>query len=91
MSDNRVVGLPLSNEERTVPRTEIVGRHEVLPVKDSARSERSTKPASLLNPLDYPVVAVCAPCGHPVRAETLYSDWEHAGEPVASRLRPAVG
>jgi hypothetical protein len=84
MSDNRVVRLPLGNEERIVPRAEIASRHEILPAKDSARSERNTKPASLLNPLDYPVVAVCAPCGHLVRAETLYSDWEHAGEPIAS-------
>ena len=84
MSDNRVVRLPLGNEERIVLRAEIARRHEILPAKASARSERSTKPASLLNPLDYPVVAVCAPCGHLVRAETLYSDWEHAGEPIAS-------
>jgi hypothetical protein len=84
MSDNRVVRLPLGNEERIVLRAEIARRHEILPAKDSARSERSTKPASLLNPLDYPVVAVCAPCGHLVRAETLYSDWEHAREPIAS-------
>jgi hypothetical protein len=81
MSDNTVVRLPLGGAERAVPRVRIASRHEVLLVRDSARSERSTKPASLLNPLDYPVIAVCAPCGHLVRAETLYSDWEHTGEP----------
>ncbi len=89
MSNDTVVRLPLGNEEQAVPRARIASRHEVLLVRDSARSERSTKPASLLNPLDYPVVAVCAPCGHPVRAETLYSDWEHAGAPSTLSDRSA--
>jgi hypothetical protein len=34
----------------------------------------------LLNPLDYPVTAVCLACGRPIRVERMmYSEWKHTG------------
>ena len=52
-------------------------RHSVTPVRGSAR-RLDGLPASLMNPRDYPVEALCAECGKPIRTEHFYSaTWDH--------------
>lgn len=56
---------------------EIYDDHTITPAEGSAR-RLDGRPADLLNPLTYPVLAVCARCGRTVRLERyFYSDWEH--------------
>lgn len=51
--------------------------HAVTPVKGSTR-RLDGLPADLMNPLDYPVEAVCLECGKPIRTEHFYSPaWQH--------------
>ena len=57
--------------------------HEIIPEPGTARRVRDGEPASLLNPADYPVGAVCLACGQPIRTERwLLAEWLHvAPEP----------
>jgi hypothetical protein len=57
--------------------------HEITPKPGTARRVRDGEPASLLNPADYPVEAICIACGQPVRTERwLLGEWRHiAPEP----------
>ena len=51
--------------------------HAITPLAGSARRLDGT-PADLTRPLDYPVEAICAECGQPVRCERwLRGDWHH--------------
>ena len=52
--------------------------HEITPKPGTPRRVRDGEPASLLNPADYPVEAVCIVCGEPIRTERwLLAEWRH--------------
>ena len=52
--------------------------HEIIPDPGTARRVRDGELADLLRPSDYPVTAICKPCGQPIRNERwLLSEWRH--------------
>ncbi len=54
-----------------------VSEHVITPVRGSARQPDGT-PADLTKPMDYPVEALCAVCGGPVRCERWFlGEWVH--------------
>ena len=56
----------------------VTDNHRITPLAGSARRVRDGEPADLLRPSDYPVTAVCKPCGQPIRTERwLLSEWRH--------------
>ena len=61
----------------------VTNGHEITPKPGTARRVRDGEPASLLNPADYPVEAICIVCGQPIRTERYYlAEWRHiAPEP----------
>lgn len=52
--------------------------HDARPDPTTAR-RRGDLPASLKDMNDYPVNAMCADCGQPVRAESYYTPFVHTG------------
>lgn len=55
----------------------LVSNHAITPVRGSAR-RLDGLPANLMDPLDYPVEAICLECGKPIRTERFYSaTWTH--------------
>jgi hypothetical protein len=51
--------------------------HQITPAEGSGR-RLDGRPADLLNPLHYPILATCARCGRTVRCERyMFADWEH--------------
>lgn len=59
---------------------ELHSDHRITPAEGSAR-RADGRPADLLNPLHYPVTAVCLECGRPIHEERyMFSDWEHVYE-----------
>jgi hypothetical protein len=64
--------------------------HEIIPQPGSARRVRDGEPASLLDPRDYPIEALCLECGQPIRCERWFlGGWAHierfSNPPPASR------
>ena len=56
---------------------ESITGHVIVPKPGTVRTPTG-KPASLLRPMDYPVVAECMECGQPVRCERYFlADWYH--------------
>jgi len=63
----------------TATTASIADDHRITPAEGSAH-RADGRPADLLNPLDYPVTAVCLACGRPIRVERMmYSEWKHTG------------
>jgi hypothetical protein len=61
--------------------TEAHGGHVIEPSPGTACRTRDGKPADLLSPLDYPVLAVCAECGRAIRCRRyLFADWIHVDD-----------
>jgi len=62
--------------------------HHITPKAGTAR-QLDGAPADLLNPLHYPVLAVCAECGRAVRCERyFYAEWEHLPDVQAAIVIP---
>ncbi len=55
----------------------MVTGHDITPLEGSAR-RLDGQPADLTRPTHYPVEAICAECGQPVRCERWFlSEWRH--------------
>lgn len=66
-----------------IPHT--LGGHQAMPVKDSWYSERSQRPADLLDGASYPVIAECQRCHGRIRlAGKSQMEWTHDATAPAS-------
>ena len=61
--------------------------HPITPKLGTARRGKDGEAADLLNPPDYPIIAICLECGELIRAENFHADWQHLVEIVRSELR----
>jgi len=51
--------------------------HRAEPEFQSWTQEGIGAPADLMNPQDYPLVAICIHCRDVIRTENMMRDWEH--------------
>lgn len=55
----------------------IRNEHDILPVKGSVKKAITGEPADMLNPFNYPLIALCI-CGRHIRIERYFMcEWVH--------------
>jgi hypothetical protein len=65
--------------------------HEIIPLPGSAVRSTDNRPADLLNPHDYPVIAVCQFCQRPIECLRFYlAEWWHLDEGDAPLTGPEL-
>jgi hypothetical protein len=66
----------------------MITTHEILPKRATVKDRNGELAVYPIQPWNYPITALCAVCGNPVRRlDSMFGDWEHypparLGEPA---------